>query len=90
MSQRYQRIGPLGRGGFGRIELFYDTQVEQRVIRKSLINPTYENCQRLIREGEICIELRHEVHIIDLLDYYFDYSNPWLIFPYYEAGVVLY
>lgn len=88
MSQRYQRIGPLGRGGFGRIELFYDSHLDQKVVRKSLMNPTYENCQRLIREGEICIELSEEVHIVDLLDYQFDYSNPWLMFPYYEAGTL--
>ena len=88
MSQRYQLIGPLGRGGFGRIELFYDSHLDQKVVRKSLMNPTYENCQRLIREGEICIELSQEVHIVDLLDYQFDYSNPWLMFPYYEAGTL--
>lgn len=88
MSQRYQRIRALGRGGFGHIELFYDSELGQNVIRKSLINPTYENCQRLIREGEICMELRDEVHIIDLLDYQFNYSYPWLVFPYYEAGTL--
>jgi len=88
MSQRYQHIGPLGRGGFGRIELFYDSQLEQRVVRKSLMDPTYENCQRLIREGEMCIQLSQEVHVVDLLDYKFDYTKPWLMFPYYEAGTL--
>lgn len=88
MAERYQPIKRLGRGGFGKIELFYDNELQREVVRKSLINPTYDNCQRLIREGEICMQLSREVHVVDLLDYDFNYSNPWLMFPHYEEGTL--
>jgi len=88
MTQRYKLIQPIGRGGFGRIELLYDQQLQQKVVRKTLMNPTYENCQRLIREGEICMQLRDEVNIVDLLDYDFNYSNPCLVLPYYDNGTL--
>src|SRR5689334_10527963 len=88
MAERYQFIERLGQGGFGKIDLFYDNDLGRNVVRKSLIRPTYDNCQRLIREGEICMELRHETHVVDLLDHQFNYTNPWLIFPYYEEGTL--
>lgn len=88
MAERYQFIQRLGQGGFGKIELFDDNDLRRKVVRKSLISPTFDNCQRLIREGEICMELRHQTHVVDLLDYQFNYSNPWLIFPYYEEGTL--
>ncbi len=88
MSKRYQLVKLLGRGGFGKIELVHDCETGRNVVRKSLINPTLDNCQRLIREGEICMQLAQEIHVVDLLDYSFNYPNPWLIFPYYQEGTL--
>ncbi len=88
MAERYQFIEHLGRGGFGKITLFFDHELRRRVVQKSLIDPTYDNCQRLIREGEICMQLRDETHVVDLLDYRFDYTNPCLVFPYYDEGTL--
>jgi serine/threonine protein kinase len=88
MAERYQFIAGLGRGGFGKIKLFYDNELQRKVVRKSLINPTHENCERLIREGEMYMQLRHEPHVVDLLDYRFNYTDPCLIIPYYEEGTL--
>lgn len=88
MPNRYQFIDHLGRGGFGKISLFYDTVDQKKVIQKSLLNPTRDNCERLIREGKLYMLLQQERHIVDLLAYRFDYSNPYLIIPYYEEGTL--
>jgi serine/threonine protein kinase len=88
MRERYQFIKRIGRGGFGKITLFYDHELRRKVVQKSLINPTHENCQRLIREGEMYMQLQNEPHVIDQLDYRFDYPNPYLIIPYYEEGTL--
>lgn len=88
MQDRYQFLQHLGRGGFGKITLFYDTVEKKKVIQKSLLNPTRDNCERLIREGKLYMLLRDEQHFIDLLAYRFDYSDPCLVIPYYEEGTL--
>ena len=88
MPDRYQFIDHLGRGGFGKITLFYDTIGKKKVVQKSLLNPTEDNCKRLIREGKLYMLLSQEQHIVDLLAYRFDYSDPCLIIPYYEEGTL--
>jgi serine/threonine protein kinase len=34
------------------------------------------------------MQLRDEVHVVDLLDYRFDYTSPCLVFPYYDEGTL--
>lgn len=88
MTERYQFIKRLRRGGFGRISLYFDHELQRYVVQKSLIDPSHENCRALIREGKTYMLLRDEQHIVDLLAYWFDYSNPYLIIPYYEEGTL--
>lgn len=88
MSDRYILVNHLGRGGFGKITFVFDKDTTMFVVQKSLLNPTRENCDRLIREGKLYMLLQQERHIVDLLDYSFDYSNPYLIIPYYKEGTL--
>lgn len=88
MSDRYIFVNHLGRGGFGKITLLYDTKEQKFVVQKSLLNPTRDNCERLIREGKLYMLLHKEQYIVDLLDHSFDYSNPYLIIPYYQEGTL--
>lgn len=78
----------LNRGGFGKIELFYDETNGKKVVKKSLLDPTPDNCQRLIREGRIIMKLRNSPNIVDLVAYDFNPSNPSLYLPYYEEGTL--
>lgn len=85
---RYNFLGLLNRGGFGKIQLLYDNHLRRNVVMKSLLDPTSENCERLIREGRILLELKDQPHIVDLLAYNFDSRNPYLILPFYEDGTL--
>lgn len=55
MQDRYQFVEHLGRGGFGKITLLDDTREKKKVIQKSLLNPTRDNCERLIRGQTIYV-----------------------------------
>jgi serine/threonine protein kinase len=88
MSDRFIYLQNLGRGGFGKITLLYDRKLQRKVVEKSLIEPTPDNCRRLIREGKVYITLKNIPFIIDIIDYSFDESNPYLLLPYYEKGTL--
>jgi serine/threonine-protein kinase len=88
MEERYQLLGRLPGGGFGRISVYFDRQMNQKVVQKALHHPTRENCEDLIREGRLYIKLKDEEHIVDLIAYRFDYTDPCLILPFYEEGTL--
>lgn len=78
----------LSHGGFGKIELFYDEISRRNLVRKSLLDPTWDNCQRLIREGKILMQLAKSPNIVDLVAYDFNPFNPALYLPYYDQGTL--
>jgi serine/threonine-protein kinase len=88
MEERYQLLGHLPGGGFGRISVYFDRQTNQKIVQKALRHPTPENCEDLIREGRLYMKLRDEEHIVDLIAYRYDYTNPCLILPFYEEGTL--
>lgn len=88
MPERYEFLGSLGSGGFGKISLYYDHQAQKKVVQKALLDPTPDNCRRLIREGKMYMRLRDNQHIADLLAHRFDYTDPCLLLPFYEDGTL--
>lgn len=88
MEHRYRLLGYLPGGGFGRIALLFDNQLQMKVVQKSLQHPTLENCEDLIREGRLYMKLVAEEHVVDLIDYRFNYTNPYLMLPFYEEGTL--
>jgi eukaryotic-like serine/threonine-protein kinase len=85
---RLRLLKNLARGGFGKIELFYDETNKRRIVKKSLLEITSDNCERLIREGRILMKLNKSPNIVDLIAYDFNPFNPALYLPYYEEGTL--
>lgn len=85
---RLRFLKNLSHGGFGKIELFYDVTNNRKIVRKSLLDPTWENCERLIREGKILMKLKSSPNIVDLVAYDFNPNNPSIYLPYYDQGTL--
>lgn len=81
-------VKELGHGGFGKITLLEEETTKRKIIQKSLINPCPENCERLVREGQIYQELRSNPFVIDIIGGSYDENNPFLLLPYYEKGTL--
>ena len=88
MSLRFEFIEHLPGGGFGKIAVYYDKLLRRKVVQKSLRKPTPENCEALIREGRLYMKFSDHNHIVDLIGYRFNYTNPCLVLPYYEEGTL--
>jgi len=88
MNDRYQFVEYLPGGGFGKITVFFDRELKRKVVQKSLRNPTPENCEALIREGRLYMKLAKHNHVVDLLGYRFNYTDPCLILPFYAEGTL--
>ena len=86
-NDRYTWIEHLGDFGFGKINVWFDTVLKKKVVSKTLIDPSYENCKRLIEEGQAYMALCEHRHIVDLLDYRFNYTDPCLVLPFYETSL---
>jgi eukaryotic-like serine/threonine-protein kinase len=85
---KLQFLKNLSPGGFGKIELYYDLESGRKIVKKSLLDPTWDNCQRLIREGKILMKLKNSPNIVDLVAYDFNLFNPALYLPYYDQGTL--
>jgi serine/threonine protein kinase len=87
VSNKYEFVKHLGTFGFGQIDIWRDKILNTKVVSKALIEPTYENCVRLIEEGKTYMALSQHKHIIDLVAYRFNYTNPCLVLPFYETNL---
>jgi len=56
-SDRYTRLGPLGRGAMGDVVLVHDNHLGRDIARKELINTV--NARRFLREARVTAQLEH-------------------------------
>lgn len=87
VNDRYVLVKDLGDFGFGRIKVWFDKTRNRKIVSKELVSVNYENCRRLIEEGRMYIALGPNRHVVDLLDYRFNYTDPCLVLPYYETNL---
>ena len=88
MHQRYDFIKQLPSGGFGNVSVLFDKVLRREVVVKSLITPSWDNHQRLIREADMLHSLLSHEHVVDIIDAKLSLSNPCIILEYCKHGTL--
>ena len=81
---RYRYIARLGKGSYGRVDLYYDKETHMKVAIKCI--PRKKHDARLDREILFLLELRGQENIIKILDVMESRDYVWIVMEYAECG----
>lgn len=84
MPLRYVR--ELGLGGFGRVFLAVDDVSGRPVAVKELLHVEDPELRRFFREIRLLMELRSNLHVVDLYEHHLEGSPPYFVMEYCEYG----
>lgn len=78
LSERFEILATLGRGGMGVLYLGCDRRLERQVARKLKLPTLREMLHHLESEGKLLAALEHD-HVVRLYDYSLTSETPYLV-----------